>query len=402
MQPNHAAPIAPSRDDGSAWAGSDGPGHGHPHVSWQVFPSVFLEVRMVLRYCRICQCAVEASGHIHPQNVCAVCGITKRLDEFPPHPSSLDRHTDTCLQCSAARRGDAHTAGETSRSTAQHDRAVRRARNAVLRACGYHWRRVTGGHDADPDPDHPPAVRWELHAPDGRIVTLDSALAAIGADQGTFAASMPGQPAAPAQTQAAVANGGAVLPSEFYDPQLLVLDTETTGLSPRQSTVIEIAIVRLDGTVVLDTLVRPSPCVVPPEITALTGITARDLTQAAALSELWPQVLAALTNSPTATYNASFDRGFLRAGAERHSLPWPDAAITTVCAMRAYRRFRRWRNPAEASRSWSLASACAAEGIRLDDAHRALADCHATRALIQAMLRQAPPDMRSSAALQHP
>lgn len=118
-----------------------------------------------------------------------------------------------------------------------------------------------------------------------------------------------------------------------------MLDSETTGLSkPRDF--VELAVVGVDGEVLLDTLVKPS-CRIERSARAVHGYTLESLAQAPTFGELYPDLLEALHGRRVVVFNAPYDRGVFdeavgRLGARGRlagELPrWE-------CAMRRYAAF---------------------------------------------------------------
>lgn len=98
---------------------------------------------------------------------------------------------------------------------------------------------------------------------------------------------------------------------------LLVLDTETTGLSPEVDRVVEIAAVCVDpdaGTVtpVVDVLVNPGRPI-PPAASAVHHLTDEDVADAEPFDRVWSAKVAPLLGPGTviAAHNARFDRQFV-------------------------------------------------------------------------------------------
>lgn len=121
---------------------------------------------------------------------------------------------------------------------------------------------------------------------------------------------------------------------------IVFLDTETTGLD-NAAQVIEIGIVAGDGSVLVDTFVRPT-CPMSDGAAAVHGITAEQLAGAPELPEVWEQVRTAVDERIVHIYNADFDLRMLRQSAQAHNLPtgWlTEAAARSVCVMRQYAQF---------------------------------------------------------------
>ena len=149
-------------------------------------------------------------------------------------------------------------------------------------------------------------------------------------------------------------------------PKPVVVDVETTGFGAFDR-VVEIAIVTLDPETwetqdEFDTLVNPERDVGP---TGVHGVTAGMVELAPVFEELLPPVAQRLRGTVLVAHNLPFDTRMLRYEFERHGVPidfghgW--------CTLSATGR--------------KLGVACEREGIRLTNAHRALADARATAEL---------------------
>lgn len=99
----------------------------------------------------------------------------------------------------------------------------------------------------------------------------------------------------------------------LFEDDVVVLDTETTGLSPEKDELIEIAAVRLSGTQITDTFLtyvdpgRP----IPPEITRLTGITHEQVAGAPKPEEAVDRFASFAGSAPLVAHNAPFDQAFI-------------------------------------------------------------------------------------------
>lgn len=145
----------------------------------------------------------------------------------------------------------------------------------------------------------------------------------------------------------------------------LYIDTETTGLKPTTSHVVEIAIVDDTGKTVMDTLVNPgSP--IPPDATKIHGITDADVASSPMLAELLPTILKLVNGEQVVIYNAAYDTQFLPG--------LTTSAAFVQCAMnRAQKAMRMDRWP-------KLTAAAEWSGYQWQgNAHRALADSLAAR-----------------------
>jgi len=157
----------------------------------------------------------------------------------------------------------------------------------------------------------------------------------------------------------------------------VILDTETTGTSPYDE-IVQIAIVSGDGTVLLDTLVRPTQPI-PPEATAIHGIVDEDVRNAAAFPEVYGRVQRVLSGKRVIIYNAQFDLRLIHQTLIRHNmLPSGLDREYVDCAMLAYSAWvgERWRY---GGYRW--------QKLESGD-HTAVGDCLATLALIRKMAKE--------------
>lgn len=169
------------------------------------------------------------------------------------------------------------------------------------------------------------------------------------------------------------------------EPSAVFLDTETTGLGP-EAEICDIAIVAIDGRVLLDSLVLPLNQI-PAEASAVHGITIGMLDRAKApmWKDLWPRVSAILHPYRIGViYNRDYDLGIINQVNRAAGLR--DIAGDWHCAMLAYGDFDGTPSFRGRGMKWhKLSNACEALGVTLSGAHRALADAEATRRLVLAM-----------------
>jgi len=165
----------------------------------------------------------------------------------------------------------------------------------------------------------------------------------------------------------------------------VVVDLETTGLSPTESSILEIGAVwveRLREGAEFQTLVRP-PAPLSRAIADLTGIDDSMVADAplpsAALGDFrtW---LSRNEGAPFVAHNARFDAGFVRRGLE--SLELPRLRAPVLCTQQLGRRV-----VPELGR-YNLDSLCAHFGISNSARHRALGDARATARLLIELLHR--------------
>lgn len=121
------------------------------------------------------------------------------------------------------------------------------------------------------------------------------------------------------------------------EDDVIVLDTETTGLSVQDNRLIEIAAARLRGREVVerfDTFVHPG-MLIPPEIVQLTGITDADVADAPSPEEAVAALEEFVGGCPVIAHNATFDRSFIEAvrGGVRVSDIWIDSLALSRIAL---------------------------------------------------------------------
>ncbi len=94
----------------------------------------------------------------------------------------------------------------------------------------------------------------------------------------------------------------------------IVYDTETTGLNPPQSEIIEIAMIKITNGVESDrfsTFVKPKETI-PAFITKINGITNEDVANAPTIDEIVDKIVDFIgTDYPLIAHNATFDNKFL-------------------------------------------------------------------------------------------
>ena len=170
---------------------------------------------------------------------------------------------------------------------------------------------------------------------------------------------------------------------ERFD-NIIVLDTETTGFSPRQEEIIELAMLRVSRsgeTEEYDCFIRLSPGRrIPPKIVELTGITdamleAEGVEKAAACDGLIRML--SLERPLLAAYNAQFDLGFLYYFLKDFGKAQVLKNVRLLDAMTVYKDRRPFPH--------KLCDAVAAYSLVSQNTHRAIDDTRATYELLCAM-----------------
>jgi len=162
------------------------------------------------------------------------------------------------------------------------------------------------------------------------------------------------------------------------DSRWIAIDTETTGVGPHDQ-VVEIAILRADGGVLVDSTVRPDRPI-PATATAIHGLDTAALDASPSWPEVWGDVRVHLLEATLVAWNAAFDVRLIRQTCARNRLPFRLQRF--VCLREAF----QWRYPKSRA---SLAAACLALGLADRPAHRAKPDAEIAR---QVALRLVKPD----------
>lgn len=164
-----------------------------------------------------------------------------------------------------------------------------------------------------------------------------------------------------------------------YTP-LIVLDIETTGLSPHRHHITEIAAVKLLGNKVIDRfeqLINPQVHI-PRFITKLTGITDDMVKNKPTIDKVLPSFEHFANSDILVAHNASFDYNFL---AQKFYLHRKKAFTNnTLCTKRLANRII----PELPSKR--LGALCEHFGVINKQAHRAMGDVMATTSVFQNML----------------
>ncbi|MBP1078990.1 DNA polymerase-3 subunit epsilon [Microbacterium terrae] len=159
-------------------------------------------------------------------------------------------------------------------------------------------------------------------------------------------------------------------------PHFAIVDVETTGLSPRQNRIVELAVVRVDseGNFVDEWSTRFNP-EGPVGATHIHGITQADVAGAPLFRDVAAGLIPYISGVPIAAHNANFDLAFLRAEFQRAG--WDTPWLPAFCTLDGSREYlpdldRR-----------RLADCCWAAGVPLENAHSALGDARATAGLLR-------------------
>lgn len=154
----------------------------------------------------------------------------------------------------------------------------------------------------------------------------------------------------------------------------VILDTETTGFDHRAE-VCQIAVLRGDGEVLMNTLVRPrSP--IPPDAIRIHHITNEMVASAPGFVDVFAELSACLrVYSNQVVYNAAYDYRLIAQSLESGYEP-ALAHFNFQCAMEQYARWYGDWNDYRGNFRWQKLSG---------GDHSALGDCRATLALVHKM-----------------
>ena len=168
------------------------------------------------------------------------------------------------------------------------------------------------------------------------------------------------------------------------DVTFVVIDLETTGASPRDCAITEVAAARYEGGVctgTFATLVNPGR-EIPPFITYLTGITETMIGPAPRIQTILPALLEFIGDAVLVGHNVRFDIAFLDAALRTHHYPTLAQRRVDTCSLA--RRLVRTEVA-----NCKLGTLAAHFAFANQPAHRALADVRATADLLFFLLERA-------------
>lgn len=148
---------------------------------------------------------------------------------------------------------------------------------------------------------------------------------------------LPGTPESIAALYRTLSARAATRDFGLIEDDVVILDTETTGLSSRENELIEISAARLRGREVVDrfdTFVHPTGPI-PAEIIALTHITNAQVADAPSAPEAVAALADFIKGSPIVAHNAAFDRSFIEKvpGGDGVSEIWIDSLALSRVAL---------------------------------------------------------------------
>lgn len=159
-----------------------------------------------------------------------------------------------------------------------------------------------------------------------------------------------------------------------------IIDIETTGASPSNGKITEIAVYIHNGETITDSfisLINPE-CNIPWNITRLTGITNEMVATAPKFYEIAKKIVEITAGKTFVAHNVSFDYSFIREEFKRLGY---DYKRKTMCTVNLSRKL------IPGHRSYSLGNICNELGIVIDGRHRASGDAYATVKLFEILLQ---------------
>lgn len=181
------------------------------------------------------------------------------------------------------------------------------------------------------------------------------------------------------------------------DPDVVYLDTETTGLGPL-ARICDIAVVAQDGTVLIETLVNPGEPI-PVAASNVHGITDEMVTSAPAWENIAESLGELLALRPVVIYNRGYDEPLI----QKHNdlLGLAPIAADWQCAMLAYSDYDGTIGNYNSLKWHKLDVAAKHFGID-PGGHRAVSDAETTRRVVHAMALEGGPLDASSIAVVPP
>jgi DNA polymerase-3 subunit epsilon len=167
----------------------------------------------------------------------------------------------------------------------------------------------------------------------------------------------------------------------YWLPDMVFLDTETTGGSPLYSRLTEIGLIRIENGEITgrwETLVNPEVRI-PASITGITGITNEMVKDAPTFKEIAGDLYGYLEGMVMAAHNARFDHGFLKAEFKRLGATLRQRTLCTVKLSRKLFPHHKGH---------SLDAIMQRHGLRTDARHRAMGDVQLLLDFLEAARRE--------------
>jgi Peduoviridae DNA polymerase exonuclease subunit len=169
------------------------------------------------------------------------------------------------------------------------------------------------------------------------------------------------------------------------ESDLVILDTETTGLDERAE-IVELSIIDKHGNTLFDSLIKPKGRI-PHEAEQIHGISNADVKNAKSWLAVYDDVRNILEDRSVAIYNAEYDTRIIQQTCKFHDLDM--IKFNPVCVMLYYAKYWGEWNYSRGNYKWQkLTNAAKQQGIEIKNAHRALGDCIMTLAVLNKMVEK--------------
>lgn len=162
----------------------------------------------------------------------------------------------------------------------------------------------------------------------------------------------------------------------YFEDEYVVVDLETTGLSPYNGDeIIEIGVTEINNNNIklnYSKLIKPRG-IISSTITNITNITNEMVADAQSIEEVLPRFREYIGDRTMIAHNAKFDVGFLNHYLEKMNL---EPITNYICTMEMLKKNKNY-----GGKNKKLATACDYYGIVNQNAHRADSDTLATAKL---------------------
>lgn len=169
----------------------------------------------------------------------------------------------------------------------------------------------------------------------------------------------------------------------MFDRDLIIIDTETTGMSAFNERIIEIAMIRISKNKIVDkftTLLNPQKHV-SPFINSFTGISNEELEVAPLFEDVKDRIFELLQDAVFVAHNVRFDYSFIKSELKRVGINYK---AKTFCTVRLSRRLY------PEHRSHSLESVINRFNFKFESRHRAYDDAYVLWQFLQKIKKTIP------------
>jgi DNA polymerase-3 subunit epsilon len=164
----------------------------------------------------------------------------------------------------------------------------------------------------------------------------------------------------------------------------IYIDTETTGFESFD-TLVEIAILDSDGSLLYESLVKPNKSI-PVGATRVHGITDAMVAWSPSWKQIWPEVAAVLEDRVAGFYNAEFDLRMIQQSCGLSGIPWEYPLADDFCVMELFARYYGAPGRMPGQFKWQkLAFAGSFFNIPEQNSHRAKDDALLTKLVLEKM-----------------